>query len=172
MKLRYGMALAAAMMTLPALAGDGGLPSQMIGEWRWGTINPTTFYDKSSGAYLGHGGGMSCYFVFGKDGRYKKFFYVQQSPTAGWTTKAWTTSEGTVLVSGDTFTLKAEKGHYKGEDNRVAKYNIDRAMTAADLKNEANTKYRWSMGKDEQGRTVMFIAPGGSGQGSRFDKVK
>ena len=166
--------LAIAAVALTAIAGaavQASIPQDMVGEWRWGTINPTTFHDRSSGAYLGHGGGMSLYFIFKADGSYTKYFYVEQSPTAGWTTKAWSESYGKVVVEGDTFRLKPTRGHYRGEDNRVKKYNIDRDMTAADLQNEANGRYKWSMGKDG-GRTVMYINPGSTGQGSMFQKVK
>lgn len=165
-------ALACTVVLAVAKAVDSIIPAEMVGEWKWGTINPRTFYDKDSGAYLGHGGGMSCYFVFGKDGTYHKYFYVEQSPTAGWTTKSWSESEGKMSVSDGIFTLKPTKGRYRAEDNRVSRNNFDRPMNEDDLKREAGMKYGWSMGKDEKGRTVMFVAPGGTGQGSRFSKVK
>lgn len=173
-RMRLGMgAVAMAGLSAFAIAGMGSaIPQQMVGEWRCGTINPTTFHDSSTGAYLGHGGGMSMYFVFKPDGTYHKYFYVEQSPSAGWTTRAWSESEGRLIVSGDTFTLKATKGHYIGKDNRVARYNIDRDMTETDLQNEAKAKYRWTMGKDAKGATIMMIAPGGTGQGSQFQKIK
>lgn len=165
------IALAALSVVAVAKTADA-IPSQMVGEWKWGTINPTTFHDKTSGAYLGHGGGMSCYFVFGKDGTYKKFFYVEQSPSAGWTTKVWSESEGKMIVGDGYFTLKATKGRFRAEDNRVSRNNFDRAMTEEDLKRETASKYGWQMGQDDKGRTVMLIAPGGTGKGSQFQKVK
>lgn len=171
MRLRMG-ALAMAGLTTIAMAAQSSTPTEMVGEWRWGTINPTTFHDSSTGAYLGHGGGISMYFTFKADGSYHKYFYYENSPTAGWTTKVWSESEGKIVVEGDTFTLKATKGHYLSQDNRVAKYNINRDMTAEDLKNEAKSKYRWSMGKDAAGKTVMLIAPGETGPGSLFQRVK
>jgi hypothetical protein len=45
-------------------------------------------------------------------------------------------------------------------------------MTDADLKNESATKYRWSLTSGTDGKPVMVIAPGGTGQGSQFSKEK
>jgi len=174
MKTRTGLtyiALAALSVVAVAKTADT-IPSQMVGEWRWGNINPTTFYDKSNGAYLGHGGGMSCYFIFRKDGSYKKYFYVEQSPTAGWTTKVFSESEGKLIVSNGVFTLKAAKGRFISQDNRVSKYNFDRTMTEDELKKEAASPYGWKMSQDSKGRTVMMIAPGAKGEGSQFQQVK
>lgn len=134
------LALASAIQS-PAAAA---LPADLVGEWRYTSIQGTTHWDSSTGAYKGHGGGNSSTLVFAKNGTFKEYVFLQTSPTAGWTTKVFTTKEGKATVSGETLKFIVTKGHYKSEDNRVAKYNIDRAMTEKEAK-ELNRTYRFSV---------------------------
>ena len=135
-------------------------PTQCVGEWRYTTINGRSYYDGSIGQYLGHGGGNSETLVFGKDGSFKDFVYIENSPSAGWTTQITTTMEGRVEWSEGRFKLIPSKGHYKVRDNRVARQNYDRPMNADDLK-RMQKNYEFSMAT-ANGKPAMAINFGGT----------
>ncbi|MGV3614840.1 MAG: hypothetical protein ACO1SV_05840 [Fimbriimonas sp.] len=131
-------------------------PAEVVGEWRWGTINPGWFENKYTGAYEGHAGGTSAYFVFTKDGRFKRFVYIETN-SYGWRTQVMTTTEGTVEFGKDTFRLNTEKGRYKSVSNRVQKHNFERPMTDEERAKDSKTEYSWRFEKDDAGKPVFKI---------------
>ncbi len=156
------------LTTLLAAVALQPFPTDLIGEWRYTSIRGTTYWDSSSGAYLGHGGGNSDTYVFAKDGTFKEYVTIVNSPSAGWTTKIFTTMEGRAEVEGDTLKLTVTKGKYKTEDNRVAKYNIDRPMTAEEAKKMAKTR-PFALAT-EGGKPTLSIDLGGSK--IKYEKVR
>lgn len=144
----------AAPMAAPRIAAD--VPAEVVGNWRWGTINPSWFVDKYTGAYEGHAGGTSAYFTFTKDGRFRRLVYIETN-SYGWRTQVMTTTEGTVEFDRDTFRIKTEKGKYKSVSNRVEKHNFDRPMTDEERAKDSKTVYHWRAEKDEKGNPIMHI---------------
>lgn len=152
-----------------ALQGSAAkIPADLVGEWRYTSVRGTTYWDTSSGAYLGHGGGNSGLYVFAKDGTFKEYVYMENSPTVGWTTKIYTTTEGKVEVEGDTVKLTVLKGHYKTQDNRVPRYNIDRDMTPEEAKKMART-CRFAL-SSEGGKTSLVFDLGKSK--TRYERAR
>lgn len=151
-----------------ALQAPAKILTDLVGEWRYTSIRGTTYWDSSNGAYLGHGGGNSDTYIFAKDGTFKEYVYIENSPSAGWTTKIFTTMEGRLKVEGDNLKLVVTKGKYKTEDNRVARYNIDRPMTAAEAEKRTRS-YRFSL-SSENGKPVFVIDLGK--EKMRYERVR
>ncbi len=146
-------------------------PTEMVGKWKWGTINPTWFEDKYTGEYKGHGGGVSAYFEFEKNGKFKHFVYVEMN-TNGFKNQTYTTMEGTVAAEGDTFRLKVEKGFYRSRSNMGAKNNFDRPMTDEERSKASKNPYKWRKAADEQGKEVLQIINGAQGPWTSFRRDK
>jgi hypothetical protein len=143
-----------------AQAPKASVPAEVVGEWRWGTINPGWFENKATGAYEGHAGGTAAYFVFTKDGRFRRYVYIETN-SYGWRTQVMTTTEGTVAFAKDSFRLNVETGRYKSVSNRVRKHNFERPMTDDERAKDAKTEYRWKPGRDERtGKPLMMIGFG------------
>src|SRR5687767_4129064 len=81
-----GISLAAAAVLLVALtplafaqpqATQPTTPAPLVGDWFWGTISPTRYWNRDTGEFVGHGYGGSVSYVFEKDGTYKRYFYME-----------------------------------------------------------------------------------------------
>lgn len=160
--LKKGLVVAGLVGSVAAVAAGiyQSTPSACVGEWRYTTINGRSYWDGSTGQYLGHGGGNSETLVFGKDGSFKDYVYIENSPTAGWTTQIFTTMEGRVEWSEGRFKLIPSKGHYKVRDNRVQRQNYDRPMNADDIK-RMTKNYEYSMGT-ANGKPAIVLNFGGT----------
>lgn len=156
-------------VSLASAALAPSIPSEMVGKWKWGTINPTWFEDKYTGAYKGHGGGVSAYFDFDKSGKFKHHVYIEMN-TNGLKNQTFTTMEGTVIIDGDTFRLKVEKGFYKSRSNMGAKNNFDRPMTDEERAKASKNPYKWKRSTDDKGRKVLQIINGATGPWTSFQR--
>lgn len=138
----------------PASAGSS--PGALTGQWGFTSISGTTYWDKSTGAYLGSGTGGSQSYTFLGNGRYKMFNYIK-TRQYNWEIQALTWEDGTVSVSGDTLVFTPTSGKYQVIDSAVAKNNYTRPMTAEELKKNAKRK-PWSITRDERtGKPVLVI---------------
>jgi len=156
MLFRFPLPLIAVLLATAASAvAPDAVPASVVGEWRKTTINGRSYWDGRSGQYVGHGGGFSETFVFEKDGTYKDFVYIENSPMAGWTTQIFTTTEGVAEWSGDTVRLVPKKGNYKVRDNRVKRQNYERPMTDEERKKMIKS-YRYSI-ETEDGKPVLVV---------------
>ena len=142
-------------LTLPSAADPA--PKEVVGQWRWGTINPVTYWDTQTGQYRGHGGGMSCTYVFDDAGAYKMYLLIQTN-TYGWRKTIWTYEEGRTAWSGDKVTFTPTTGKYRCFDNRVKKDNYERPMTDEELKKHAKTQ-KWAV-EQREGKTVFVAGVG------------
>lgn len=133
-------------------------PASVIGQWRWGTINPVTYWDAQTGQYRGHGGGMSCTYVFDEVGTYKMYLLIQTN-NSGWQKTIWTYEEGKAIWAGDQLTFTPTAGKYKVMDNRVKRDNYDRPMTDEELKKHGKT-VKWVVEKRD-GKTVLVTGTDG-----------
>jgi hypothetical protein len=169
--LAIGLAITAVPVVNASISPVQSIPTELVGKWKWGTINPIWFEDSYTGQYKGHGGGVSAYFEFEKNGRFKHFVYIEQNSN-GWKTQTFTTMEGKLILEGDVFRLKVEKGSYRSRSNTVQRHNFDRPMTAEEREKSGKTIYRWSKGTDSQGREVLNVINGGSGPTTVFQRDK
>ncbi len=100
--------------TRPARAQQQASASALIGTWGFTTISGTTYWDKSTGAYIGSGSGGSQSYTFSPDGTYKMFNYVKAG-SYGWETQALTWENGRYIVKGDTIILRPVSGKFDQE---------------------------------------------------------
>jgi hypothetical protein len=123
---------------------SGQSASQLTGKWGFTTISGTTYWDKSTGAYMGSGTGGSQSYTFLGNGRYKLFNYIK-ARTYGFETQALTWEDGTYTVNGDRITLRPTSGKYQMISSSR---NTTRPMTASELQKNVKQKY-WKIEKDE-----------------------
>lgn len=162
----------AMVVTVASAALAPSTPAELVGKWKWGTINPTWFEDKYTGEYKGHGGGVSAYFEFEKDGKFKHHVYIEMN-TNGYKNQTFTTMEGTVVVEGDAFRLKVDKGFYRARSNMGKSNNFDRPMTNDERAKASKNPYKWQKSKDSQGREVLLVVNGaGNAPASTFQRDK
>ncbi|RYG30342.1 hypothetical protein EON81_25095 [bacterium] len=143
------------LLLASTLLSDAATSPAVVGEWRYGSVRGVTYWDSSSGHYLGDGGGQSDTYIFAKDGTFKEYVYMKNSPMAGWTTQIFTRYEGKYAVEGDKIKLTVVKGDYKVSDNRVQRQNYDRPMTDEEVKKAAKS-YRFTLDTDN-GKPVLLI---------------
>jgi len=132
--------------------GNGAVPAELIGSWRWTTISGSNYVDRTTGQITDNAGGMSAGFTFEKDGHYKFNFYVRQR-TYGLVTEAFTTHEGTVTFEAGKFTLHPTKGHYRGS---IAGKPLDRPMSQDEMKK--NNVYFWKWATKD-GKRQLMVGP-------------
>lgn len=154
----------------PTLFGKE-IPTEMVGKWKWGMINPVWFEDKYTGKYSGHGGGVSAYFEFDKSGRFRHHVYVETN-SSGWKTQTFTTMSGTVSVDGDVFRLNVEKGSYRSRSNRIERHNFDRKMTDDERAAQSQKVYKWARSTDDNGNPILLVVNGGQGNPTTFRQDK
>lgn len=130
-------------------------PANIVGPaWSWTTISGVGYKNSTTGQLLSPSG-MSAKFTFTKDGRYKKFFYIQQR-TYDMVTQSTTTEDGTAtFYDNGTVLLTPVSGHYLGN---IGSKIIDRDMTATERK---PTTWSWEW-RTENGKQKLYIGPGPS----------
>jgi hypothetical protein len=132
------------------------IPADLLGTWRWTTVNGGQIVDSTTGNAVDDTGGMSVTFTFTKDGRYKKFFYTKMQSRPGWVTTAQSDEEGVVTsFDGSSFTIRPTKSWYKGSDTMKGT-KVDRAMRPDEM-NPATYRWRWETGAD--GKRKLMIGP-------------
>lgn len=149
-----------AATTPPAPSGSS---STLTGRWGFTSISGTTYWDKSTGAYLGSGTGGSQTYTLLPDGKYRLFNYLK-TRQYGWETQALTWEDGTYTESGGTLVFTPTSGKYQVIDNSVAKNNYTRSMTAEEVKKNAR-RFTWKLDRDAQtGKPVLLLTQGTGGE--------
>ncbi|HYE18808.1 MAG TPA: hypothetical protein VEA69_10210 [Tepidisphaeraceae bacterium] len=144
--------------------GESEAPAEVVGRWRFGSINPVTYWDKSTGAYLGSGGGTSCVYEFDKDGAYRMYLLFKTN-NSGWIRTVWTQEEGTATWAGDKVTLTPRAGKFKVVDNRSKKDNYERPINDDELKKHTKT-VKWA--RERKDGKEVFVT-GGEGKDPRTE---
>ena len=117
------------------------VPAELVGDWFWGNISPTRYWNRDTGEFLGHGYSGALSYVFEKDGTYKRYFYLE-TRLGGDVSGIFSASEGRVTFDGDTFTLKPTKGTYRFTDGRSKK--TEREMRQDELERPGLT-FKWRL---------------------------
>lgn len=151
---------------------DSGLPrtdvpSSLAGDWFYGTISPTNFYDDHTGEYSGNAYGIGVYMQFAPNGTYKEYFYAY-TQTYGCRTQVWTYMEGTVEVTSSSFTFYPSKGNYKVADTCVSGNNYTRNMTRDELVEKRGDSWQYYL-DDSSGSARLYTGPGGPSEFRRPD---
>lgn len=143
------------------------VPSQLSGEWMYGMISPTNFWNDHSGQYSGNAYGIGVWLDFTPNGRYTQlvYIYTQQYSCR---MQTWTEMEGTVTVSGSQITFYPNAGNYKASDTCVGKNNFQRAMTSSELQAKQGETWAWEIDASS-GQPKLFTGPGGPSEFRRPD---
>lgn len=179
---RTALPLALAGLLLAGCGGGGGgsgathydtprteVPADLVGDWLYGTISPTNFWDDHTGQYEGSAYGISDYYRFDGDGTFEEYTYLY-TQSYGCRTQAWTRMEGTVAFDGATFTKYAGAGRYRAADNCIAAYNFERDMKPEEVAQHQGQVYDWGLEADPaSGDVVLWIAPAGSGEAAAYE---
>jgi len=128
-----------------------------VGDWFWGNISPTRYWDRDTGDFLGHGYSGALSYVFAADGTYKRYFYLE-TRLGGDVSGIFTASEGTVTFGKGTLTLKPSKGTYRFTEGR--KKPRERAMRQDELE-RPGLEYKWQLEKDTDGKPTLKIGKAG-----------
>jgi hypothetical protein len=135
------------------------VPSQLAGEWMYGTISPSNFWNDHTGQYSGNAYGIGVYLQFKPEGRYSQWVYIYTQQYSC-RTQTWTYTEGTVTVSGSQISFYPSKGKYQASDNCVASHNFERPMTASELQAKQGETWGWQI-DDSSGQPKLYTGPGG-----------
>ncbi|SEK52514.1 hypothetical protein SAMN05444354_101788 [Stigmatella aurantiaca] len=121
-------------------------PSELKGDWKYGTASFTNFFG-DQGEYIGSGGGTAVYFDFNEDGTFKQqvYFNIRNGYCV---TQSWTEMTGTATFDATTFTTYVTKGRYKASDTCNSSFNFDRSMTEQERKTNSSA-HLWTIGKNE-----------------------
>jgi hypothetical protein len=141
----------------------GDVPRALVGDWRWGTVSLTTFWD---GNIFQGGSGTAAIFRFRDDGSFEEYVYIRQQ-NYGCTTQVWTSMEGVVDFDDGVFRTHLRSGDYKASDTCVARFNFERPMTAEEVQRNER-EYLWALEPEEKLR-VFFGEE--DAQGSTFERL-
>jgi hypothetical protein len=140
----------------PGGGSGGNVPSEVHGDWKFGTISMLSFWDDHTGDYLGSASGVAVFFTFQPNGRYKQLVYVL-ARSYGCVQQTWTEMEGGVDFDDGTFTVSPARGKYKASDNCNAHNNFQRSMTASELANVQRT-FLWRFETNEfDGKRYLMV---------------
>jgi hypothetical protein len=143
------------------------VPAGLVGDWFWGTVSPTRYWDRDTGDFVGHGYSGALSYVFAADGTYKRYFYLE-TRLGGDVSGIFSASEGTVAFTGDTFTLKPTKGTYRFTEGRSKKK--EREMRRDELE-RPGLVFTYRMEKKADGAQVLMV--GKEGEDARaFNRSK
>lgn len=135
------------------------VPSTLSGEWVYGNISPTNFWNDHTGQYAGNAYGIGVFLDLKPNGRFTQmvYIYTQQYNCA---TQTWTHMEGTVTVNGSQISFYPTKGNYKASDTCIASHNFQRPMSSSELSAEQGETWAWEI-DDSSGQPKLYTGPGG-----------
>ena len=132
----------------------GEVPAALVGDWFWGNVSPTRYWNRDTGDFVGHGYSGALSYVFNKDGTYQRYFYLE-TRLYGDVSGLFSASEGTVVFGADgTFTLKPVKGTYKFTEGKRLKR--ERAMTQDELE-RPGLVFKWKLEEGEKGKPASLV---------------
>jgi hypothetical protein len=143
---------------------SGAVPSAVVGNWRYGSVSPTNFYNDHTGAYSGNAYGFSRHYTFDRNGTYKDYVYIY-AESYGCRQQNWVEMSGTVQFTGTDFTTTVTSGRFKTVDSCSASNDKDRAMTASE-RSARSTTSTYVLRTDPNGKAYLSILDG------RFDRVQ
>lgn len=135
------------------------VPANLSGEWVYGMISPTNFWDDHSGQYSGNAYGIGVWLNLQPNGRFTQLVYIY-TQQYNCRTQTWTQMEGTVTVSGSQISFYPTKGSYKASDNCVASHNFQRSMSASELSAKQGETWAWEI-DTSSGQPKLYTGPGG-----------
>jgi hypothetical protein len=139
------------------------VPSQLAGNWMYGSISPTNFWDDHTGQYSGNAYGFSDYVILSGNGTYERYIYIY-TQYYSCRTQAYTVHRGTVTVSASAIAYYPQRGKYKVTDTCVSSRNYERNMTSEEVHDAQGESWDWELGTGSNGQTVLLLGPSGSGE--------
>ncbi|MFN8344548.1 MAG: hypothetical protein U0X91_06075 [Spirosomataceae bacterium] len=115
----------------------GNIPAATVGKWMYGSFSMSDFWSYD-GQYQGKPFELAVVFDFKSNGTYEKYFIASNRDYSNCRTEAFTFEKGRVSFdeTTGTFTTVATEGTYRGFYSCFPKNNINRKMTAAELKTQ------------------------------------
>lgn len=167
------VAAAAATLLVAACSGgdaisgpDGGqtprgdLPVALVGDWAYGSISPSNFWNDHTGTFGGNAYGFADYLDLDHDGDFTRLIYIYTN-SYGCQTQVWTQMKGTMTADQSTFTLYATEGQYKVADSCDASRNYSRPMNADEVAQSQGDVFSWAPAQIG-GTQVILVNPFGA----------
>lgn len=155
--------------------GDGNgdpIPTELVGQWNYGTISPTNFWNDHTGQYVGNAYGVGAWFTFKSRGAYEQFIYIY-TQSYSCVTQSWTWLRGEMTVDNDVITFNPTSGVYKAADNCIESHNFRRNMTAEELQAKQGEQWQWYFAENPIDHlTYLMMGWAGSGQSYYFKQVE
>lgn len=142
------------------------VPDQLSGEWVYGNISPTNFWNDHTGQYSGNAYGIGVILDLKPNGRYTQMVYIYTQQYAC-SMQTWTHTEGTVTVNGGQISFYPHKGNYKAADTCIGKNNFQRAMTGDEIASKQGETWAWEVDYSS-GQEKLFTGPGGPSEFRRL----
>lgn len=141
----------------PSPTASAKIPSSLVGEWFWGTVSPSYYVDKNTGAFLGNSTGGGQTLIFKANGTYQRYVLIQTRLSMS-TSEVFAASQGTVTFdeSKGAFTLHPKKGEYTFKDGSSTRR---RAMEKNELE-RAGLQFTYRFAKDDK-NTYLYVAKKG-----------
>jgi hypothetical protein len=133
------------------------IPSSLVGEWFWGTVSPSYYVDKNTGAFLGNSTGGGQTLIFKANGTYQRYVLIQTRLSLS-TSEVFAASQGTVTFdeSKGAFTLHPKKGEYTFKDGS----NTRRRPMEKDELERAGLQFTYRFVKEDKS-TYLYVAKKG-----------
>jgi hypothetical protein len=142
------------------------VPEELVGDWLYGSISPTNFWNDHTGQYAGNAYGFSDYWQLDEDGSFQRYIYIY-TQNYGCRTQVWTHMQGTVVVSSGSLAAYPQRGDYKVADTCVSRNNYRRAMTRDELLDKQGDEFDY--GFDVlNGQLWLLMAPSGTGSVAHY----
>lgn len=135
------------------------VPTDLSGEWVYGTISPTNFWNDHTGQYSGNAYGIGVWLDLKPNGHYTQLVYIY-TQSYNCRTQTWTEMEGTVVVNGSQISFYPWNGQYKASDNCIASHNFQRSMTSSELSSKQGETWAWQI-DESSGQPKLYTGPGG-----------
>lgn len=152
----------------PGGGSGGNVPTELVGEWSYGAISPTNFWNDHTGQYSGNAYGVGAWFTFHAGGTYEQFIY-QYTQNYNCQLQVWTWIRGNMDVQDSVISYFPTSGEYKVADNCVASHNYRRDMTSQEINSKQGEQWQWEFALNpNDGKTYLMMGWLGSGQSYHF----
>lgn len=136
------------------------VPTELQGEWRYGTISSINYYDPATGAW-GSPSGTGIYFTLSSDGNYERSSLLQVS-SYGCESYVFVWEVGTVAVTDSQITFQPSQSAVKSQQCS--------ADNTSETRNTVEPEtFGWTVGMDDYSEIVLTLTYA-SGEADHYDR--
>ena len=152
----FALAFIVAAPALLAQTSPSGMPKELVGHWQIGTLAMSSFWNPTTGQYVGNANEASRSYRFSADGTAEEFF-ISNTTSYNCRTQILGYRKGTLSFSTDkkSFTFCPSTGYYRSA-NCFKKEWTKKEYGANDLCPTYQVTYFWRV---EEGALVVKEAP-------------